>query len=563
MASQSPIVEQIAKELETVQGVYDAMLDMEEKEFAFEIDKVGLGFNYDVQNAAGHAWPLATEVSTDVSALATPRLIRLVAGQVSKLTLTGLDGWQVLSARLSLSNVHGLQAVPFDAPAVAATDHGLSVFNREEALAPPRQVHQAVVNLSGGQGVLIHEGTAFTRIGGHYDFMQSGTATVAVGRLAENISSVSRTEAPGQNQIVTIETNEPLGVTVSTAEDRVLHRVPQALAKGQVADLPDLAAAINEGAKGGDVTLNILAQSNGVLTLSGSLTRRRHATGFVDPAPVPDTALSNWAPLIVTPAGPPGNSANAVTTLAVTARVSGPVVAGLRQAAAVPARVVLRPHARLHVAQPFNAPVAVDGTPLAVSGLWLFAAAPPEEVARIAVALTEWDASTGAPGAIRAAAQAELPPGQSDYDALPGGLFARWVPFEDEVMIDPPDQGKRMALELSQASGPVALIEAPLSLPTLQRALYRDVRRSNAWSARRFGAAQKALMFELGMPAQSGAPARLTVSSAGGTAHLLVPSEGAGETVTSAPHGPLTLSANAALTLDEITAETATPQQEG
>lgn len=477
-------------------------------------------------------------------------------GQVSTLTLTGLSGWRFDAATLNMEVRGPRIAISLSASPLVydfLEDH-YDRFLASVQFEPARYIHSILaVNRGPISGVVWRQGDDSDD---HTAFHYSAPATAQAIRINGKVDEIQdvvlgRVLLPGEPAILV--DNEAMGLAISTAEDRLLHRAPQTLTSGQSALTPNLADTLNAVA-GDEVTLNLMSQSDCVIFIRGSLQRRRATEGFASEVPAL-LEISPWGAERFTPIQA-ASSGTQTTVLSGKIRKSGPARVGLTESSES-GRQILRAHPRLRLVQPFQPLAVPEEESVTFSGMWLLIDSPPAESGQLTVQIASWDALRGVAGDTLARATATLEPGLSNFESGPDGLLAAWIPFDEPWTLDPDQQAVLHALTVSEVDGPVPLVEAPLSHSRLSPALFRDAARTEALSERRFAGQSKALLFDLGRDEES---ASLTFVSGGMTSTVTAGPSFEAFSI-ALPHSDISLHASSGVEIEELRAETFTAAQ--
>ncbi|MEM6621917.1 MAG: hypothetical protein AAF674_06780 [Pseudomonadota bacterium] len=436
--------------------------------------------------------PVELEMAVDRARTGDWLLIR--AGEVTRLTLTGLEDWVFEDVTLTLENrLTRMAATPttaplvFDQPATGGQFYGAARFD------PPRFVQRVLMQSSVFSTVNIVADWAYRP---SYAYSLGDVRDFVVNAKVSEIGVMAVAD-PGDNlDLAIVQENAPTGLSVSTADDRLLHRAPQILAYQQNAVTPDLSDTFNSAAEESDtITLNLMSQADCVIFFKLDYGRRRVASGF-DPELPKEIMLSPWQPTWLYPVIAEEDEIQR-THFQAKLRATGPVRLGLAEDLGDgPSSIVADP--RLRLVQPFQPIATAEAQPMTLPGVWLGLMEPPEAETRLTVEMTKWDPKARQVGEALATKAATLLPGLSNYEVGPGGLSMAWIPFETPLVRDPKDQTMVHALVLSEIDGPARLVELSRRKAQLSAALYRDAARSDRLSPRRFGTAEKVLMFDVG-----------------------------------------------------------------
>lgn len=498
--------------------------------------------------------PYPTEaLSLALDSIGSGGWLLIRAGQVSTLTLTGLSGWRFDAAALGME-VRGprIAISPSAAPLVYDFVEGFfDAYTTKVRFEPARYVHSILaVNRGPISGVTWRQGEDNDD---HTAVHNSAPATAELVRINGKVDELQdvvlgQTFFPGEPAILI--DNEAMGLALSTAEDRLLHRAPQTLTPGQSAVTPNLADTLN-ASTGDEITLNLMSQSDCVIFITGSLQRRRAAAGFT--SEVPELLeLSPWTGESRT-AVPATSSDPQTTLLSGKVRKTGPARMGLTEDSTSGLQIV-RAHPRLRLVQPFQPLASPAEQPITLSGIWLLIASPPEESGQLTVQCATWDARRGSAGEPLTRASVSLEPGLINYETGPDGLLAAWLPFDEAWILDPDQQTVLHALTISEIDGPVPLVEAPLGHPRLSTALFRDAGSAETLSERKFAGKNKALLFDLGREEEA---ASLTFT-AGGVTQTIAAGPAFEAFETSLPQGDVTIEAEAGVEIEKLSAATST-----
>lgn len=507
-----------------------------------------------LRNHVSHDVNASLEQTLALSDLQDGTDLRLAAGQVSKLTITGLADWRFINAQLTFTNTSARYAMP----------------------APGSIVHQSTNNLYGGDyarigqiepPVFVHSFVTESKFGSFSTLTSTENAVTGVAILAYDapaiearninakINSVSSYFSSGDligNRAALIIDNAPAGIAVSTAEDQILHRIVQALAVDQSATTPDLSETFNTAATTGTLTLNILSQSNGILHVTGTQQRTRFAIGHSPD--MAEFAITPWQSAVIAPVKPDPDLPQ-TTRITGTLRATGPAHLGLMET--TPSAFQIHAHPRLRLAQPFQPKGDHAETPITITGCWLMLEEAPQSEGTLTLAVHKWDSAKNTTGAEICTTTATISPALMDHDIGPEGRVAAWLPFTMPWVLDTPEQSLLHGLVLSAIDGNLRLLETPHNHPRLQPLLSKDIRRDTGWTQRNFGASAKALVFELGYTTPSDTIGTLTVSSLGDTKSVAVHKA---ETAFSAilKSGDVTLSSDVNLKIEKLSCETET-----
>ena len=509
-------------------------------------------YNLALRNHVSHDVNAGLEQTLALTDLQDGTDLQLAAGQVSKLTITGLADWRFLNAQLTFTNTSARYAMPAPGTIVPQTANGSSSAEHDRIgqIEPPVFVHSFITESKSGSFSMLTS-TENGVIGVpilHYD--APAVETRSVNAKIKSVSSHFYGANLIGNRAALIIDNAPAGIAVSTAEDQILHRIVQTLAPGQSATTPDLADTFNEATGSGTLTLNILSQSNGILHIAGGQQRTHFATGHS-----PDSAefvVTPWHPARVTPVKADPDLPQ-MTRISGTLRATGPAHIGLLETG--PSAFQIHPHPRLRLAQPFQPMGDHRETPLTVTGCWLMLEEPPDTEASLTLAIHEWDSARNAAGVEINSTTAKISPALMDHDKGPDGLVAAWVPFTTPWVLDTPAHTLLHGLVLSAIDAPLRLLETPHSHPRLRPLLSKDIRRDTGWNQRNFGASAKALVFEFGYTTPSDVKGVLTLSSTGDTQSVTV-QKAETEFSVMLKTGEITLGSDVGLAIENLHCET-------
>lgn len=505
-----------------------------------------------------------SEVSISIAELAAEgATIRIPAGGVAPLTITGLGDWTYLSASLTISIVGSKMALPLE---LAQTSPGPEGFfaSYDVQFATPTYVHGLVSrydNLSSARALMLTSyATSLLSVGADEDV---GSIAVTppmqfnahlpqfdfVGATVHKLSLATLIDFQALPYVTAILPNTAQMLSLSSAEDRVLHQVPLTLGTGDIAETADLADYLNEGVAQADQSalLRLSSRSDCVVHLRLSAHRRYEAEGIMgDPLTAPLT-VSPWMSAQIEPVQSVGIAP--IVALAAEVKSDGPVQVGLRETSGAALQgIALPPRAAL--LQPFTLPGGTDAA-RRFAGVWLCLSAPPATSETLTMQIAPYDPTTQSAGDPLVTAQAGISERQMDLVPIGDGLFAHWIPFETPWEVDTPDISAAYAVILADLSGPLPLIEVARSSPNLSAAMTRDFARSNRWAQRGFGAVDKALLFELGEIAE-GVPAQLTVWSGAAQQSVAVGNAPQDIVVELAQNGPLVFASERAVTVDVV-----------
>lgn len=475
------------------------------------------------QTAAGAA-PAPIESTMPITQMRqSGAVLRVPAGGAARLTLTGLAGWTFSDTHLAIQPYGENVALPLNLPHNTpgpTIDQKTYAAARSLPLSPPLFVKSLIyryrakpVRKNGlyelhGIGDLLQvtsDGVDKTyKIASAHPDDSQPSQSVFIGGTVSELTVLQASDHTTPFLITAILPNIGDGLSVAAADDRVLHQVPRKLSFGDAATTSDLSETLNSGED--SVELLIKARSGCALNLSLTTRRAKTSSGTQDTLADP-LIITPWAPVVLRPTPPAAGSFS--TTLSGIARVNGPARAGLLEIAtrADCQRIQLPP--RVSLAQPFSLS-NTGNLGRRFSGLWLMLSDAPTHDVTLVAKITRFDPETG-PGETLAKAMVTVPKRQMDLIPVQDGIFAFWAKLETELVIDTPQLADTLAVLISDVSGPVSLLEAPRTNSALMPALWRDFSRSDRWQTRRFGASDKALMFELGETGDH--PARLNVTS--------------------------------------------------
>ncbi|MEM0987403.1 MAG: hypothetical protein AAGK00_00880 [Pseudomonadota bacterium] len=436
--------------------------------------------------------PVELEMAVDRARTGDWLLIR--AGEVTRLTLTGLEDWVFEDVTLTLENrLTRMAATPTTAPLVFDKPDNSDLSYGAARFDPPRYIQRVLMQSSTFSTAVIASDAPYQPM---YPFNVGEVRDFPVSAKVSELG-IQTWGDPGSNlELAIVQENAPTGLSVSTADDRLLHRAPQILAYQQSAVTPDLSDTFNPAAEEGDkITLNLMSQADCVVFFKLDYGRRRVVSGFTPELPK-EVVLSPWEPTWLYPLNAEDDDIQR-THFQAKLRATGPVRLGLAEDLGDgPSSIVADP--RLRLVQPFQPMATAEAQPMTLPGVWLGLMEPPEAETRLTVELTTWDPKARQVGEPLATKAATLPPGLSNYEVGPGGLSMAWIPFETPLVRDPKDQTLVHALVLSEIDGPARLVELARRKAQLSAALYRDAARSDRLSPRRFGTAEKVLMFDVG-----------------------------------------------------------------
>ncbi len=451
--------------------------------------------------------------SADLQTLTSGVYLRLHANQPATLVLTDRAGWFFESFTLNISNTTSVIHYPLNVDPQPGDAVGQSKFLHE--FPSPVYVQRVIIEDDSRATVLLNN--AGSSVGFHPMYVMyipvsdpvhfsqpvlySQSAGVDVTRIEMNASG--QTPLSDSLRASVLLPNRPQNIRLNTADDRVLHAVPNLLGNGDAIDVPDLAAEVNAGTDAG-YTIRITSQTEAVVFIKASATRHRRAEGWTHEGPKAEAGsviLSSWSAAEIAPAMP--DTAAAVRhQIAAEVALKGPVRAQFFEtiwADGMTARVSLSP--RLKYLQPLRLQTAAADVPQQIEGVWLIVDALPETTT-VHVALREYDLSIEQPGAVLAEVNATLPDTLAEYTQTPSGHLAFWQAFPAPVPIDGPRLADFLALEVSAQDGPAAFVEVPLAaMELLAPARSLDLSRDTRWRARRFFSSPKVLLFDLGFVA--------------------------------------------------------------
>lgn len=497
------------------------------------------------------AYP-STQTALALDKLTDGGWMLLRAGQVSKLTLTGLDGWTFDHADLNLQ-LRGPQIAipPTPAPIIYnEIELGLGVgYQGTVRFEIPRFIHK-IISVNRG----VFSGLSYRADETYRDHFNDGglstsTTILTVNQKVAEISDWAVIVGPFTGSPQIIVDNQAMGLAISSAQDRLLHRAPQTLTAGQSAITPNLAEAFNQ-AGSDELTLNLMSQSDCVVYISGNLQRRRVVTGYTSSVP-PSLTTSPWNTLSLIPNSVPSGGPQ-TTLITGKAKRTGPERLGLTTSNSA-SRLVLRAHPRLRIVQPFQPFVAKGQAPVTLNGLWLLLANAPETEGKLTVQIAPWDARRSVAGDPVARKTATLSPGLSNYETGPDGLLAAWIPFDEPWVIDPDQQPLLHAFTLSEVDAALPLVETAQNHAQLSPALYRDAGRTESLTQRRFGGVAKALMFDLGRDDP-------TATLGLGSAQVEI-GPAFQDFAVALPHGTVLTTSDAAIEIEDLSATTTTAVQ--
>lgn len=537
-------------------NVVQRELEVRQRDLAVDVERANqIAFLIDplaplIETLVEHPAYPQTELSLSVDTLGNGGWLLLRAGQVSTVTLTGLTGWRFDSASLNAETRGPRIAIPASPAPLVYDSPDDSIFHARVRFEPARYVHSVLVVARQFTGISIRPNEQITRTWPDRNGAIQAQVIDVRRKVDEIEDAYLLSTRPPRNWVMVVD-NVAMGLAISTAEDRLLHRAPQALTDGQSATTPNMADVLN-GAGGDSVTLNLMSQSDCVLFLSGSIARRRAAEGF-QTAPEDPLILGPWSgvPLLPNPASSPVSQ---TTHLRGKLKRSGAARLGLTQEITA-GRQILRAHPRLHYVQPFQPLAEAEPQTVTLAGLWLLLDRTPEEDATLSIQIGLWDDRLNAAEEAVTRASATLPAGLSAYEpGGPGGLLPIWIPFDTPWELDPDDQPLLHALTLTDIDGPAGLVETALAHARLLPAMYRDVSRSGSLAKRSFAGVDKALLFDLGRTVDA---ASLVIEHGGGAVTVPASDAFAAFDVT-VPRGPLMLGTTSGIEIEGLTADTAT-----
>ncbi len=501
----------------------------------------------------------ARDVTLALSDLGTGAQIELAAGQVSKLTITGLTDWHFLAAALTLTNPSRLFAMPLtgtvEPPEQAAGQ--ASYRTRTARIDPPQYVYRIITEATDYTGFTIDLASENGYSLPAQYFWGPYIRTIQTSEMVKGFSTYFI--GPDQSRIraSAIIDNLPAGIAISTAQDQILHRIAQKLAYEQAAITPDIAAALNDADD--EITLNIFSQTDGVVHISGQHKRIRQTIGYQPESPV--QTVSPWQTLAIQPSVFAGNTPQ-TTTFSAKVQAKGAAHLGLLNRADT--RQGIYPHPYMHLAQPFQPMAEARAVPITITGCWLLVEHPPEADAALTLAIHRWDAKNNVPGQLITKTTSNVSAALMDHSKGPDGMIGAWVKFSEPWVLDTPDQAALHCLVLSEVQTPLRLSEALLTHARLLPLMSQDIRRDKAWIKRDFGAAAKVLMFELGYETEQETKGILRISHRTGTVEIAV-SARSESFVTTFQSGSITLSSDLPVELSDVscTSQSAAPQIAG
>ena len=506
--------------------------------------------------------PAPTELSRSLTALTDAgAILRVPAGGTASLEVSGLQDWHYDDAMFGIA-MHGANmALPLtltrnepgpDNKAAALTLSptppvfmGTVIYRYEKTKAFRSDASSNDKLLLEVEDETIEESMP----------LPAGKATIQVQEtyIGGSVSKVSLLQGLSHDatpQITAILPNTGDGLRISRDDDRSLHQVPRKLVPGDSAETADLADYLNEKVAAGEdrAAFLISSRTDCVLKLDLQITRRRKATGQMGDEASETLTLTPWKPESISPKLPAGD--DVTVTLTASPDADGPALTGLREQAMRAACQGVELPRRVSLLQPFTLPGG-DGAARRFAGVWLCLSGPPASTETLQIDIKTFAPETQTVGDTLASAKAEISARQMDLEEIGAGLFAQWAAFDAPLEIDVPDLENDLALILSDATGPIPLLECSLTLPQLQPALSRNMGRSDRWVQRRFGHSTKALMFELGETSDA-VPATLQVESGAFRQTITITPDADEVTVTLPGQGQIALSANRHLVLDKL-----------
>ncbi len=468
-------------------------------------------------SAAGAA-PARTDTSKSVTELAAQGLpLRIPAGGSATLSITDVAGWHYDSAVLTLTTYGANVALPLP---LTGSSPGPSNFAAVQTFLPKQPVFVASLiygyvglqligaSVNSKDKLVLEVDGVKTDPAWSLTLTSNGKrqsyATKHVGGHLAKLTLLQSVAHAVEPWITAILPNVAEGLVVAQDDDRVLHSVPRALPVNEAAQTSDLSSYFNASAEAGSAPaiLRISARTDCCVSVKLSYRRRRLAEGVSGDALPETVALSPFEPAVLAPSLPLGDSVQ--TTVSARATAIGPALLGVGPTAAPATWQTVALPPRTALMQPFTLPQTAAPAPLRLTGIWLGLTEPPADAETLHVDICRFDADSRAPGPALITEKIEISAREMDLTRLEtvpdAPVFLHWAEFETPLEIDTADLAEPLALVLRDQSGPIPLIEvpAPVSGP-LMPALWRNLARSDRWQARRFGAAEKVLLFELGI----------------------------------------------------------------
>lgn len=488
-------------------------------------------------------------------ALADGVLVRLPAGRAAVLTVTGLEGWhhdhlglvvEVPSDRVALP-LTGEDRPRAGPPPFVVAGRSLAWMERVCAFAAPLYLRRVVVEATTPVMVALESPDH-----GPYGLERAAPPAPRIGTIEAAVSQLTLMWSAGQTapRAAAILSNAPANLLLADGADRPLHRVAGTLRHGDVAQTPDLSA----GVRGDRMVVRLTSQTEGVVRLRARWRRHRRAEGWqrVDAA-APEAGplrVGVWDAPVVRPDAPPAAVGQVRTQLTAGLRADGPVRAGLCPPADPGAAMPLALAPRRVLAQPFRLAAAPAREGVRIAGVWLLLADRPAAPTALTLGLGRFDAAGGPGAPSLAEARVTLPPEAAGYEAVAGGGLAFWAAFDRPVPIDGPDLHRDHAVLVSGRDGPARLLEVALPQGgALGAACDGALGGPPVWRRRRFGAAAKALLCDLGLEATESAPGRLEIA---GQAVTLAP--GVSRLALEVAQAPLPIRSSRAVALTELQA---------
>ncbi|WP_342078147.1 hypothetical protein [Yoonia sp. SS1-5] len=514
-----------------------------------------------IANTHPDTYGAVTEINTSIDALtSTGAIVRVPAGGSASLTIEGLADWHFDAAALDLDPLGRNMGLPID---LGERQPGPPAYTSGFSYAPsqPLFINQIVYRYGLRPPVLgpliTHSPLNLIELAHGGDPLRyfvsaaqpdnsQDTQQGFVGAVVNKITVSEAIQYPADLLLTAIIPNKGDGLSIASADDRVLHQVPRTVLPGDVASSTDLSGYLNDQVAAGtqDATFRISSRTDCVLHIKMRAIRRR-----VDEGPdTDDLTLSPWQPTILTPNIPTGTGVEVILTAS--ARASGPALVGLREPVTPDLCQGVRLGSRAALLQPFTLPDS-SGAAYRFPGIWLCLTGAPAAPETLKASITTYDPETMTAGDPLATVTTDISDRQIDLADLGNGIFAHWAAFDSPLEIDIPDLTGQFALLLAEASGPIPLIETAVTRPNLKPALSRNFARSDRWSVRNFANSAKALMWELGDDTP-GQPGTLTATSGSTTATIIIPDNTTDVSVTLPAASALTLQADRAIALEKI-----------
>lgn len=436
-----------------------------------------------------------TQAIIDIADLTNSTVhLRVPAGRLAKVTISGLQGLHITDMTLTLQVVGNYMALPLPLnPLPGSSD---SFWATDIPIFVTSLISRASFSKSGsGEMVATVDGQDETLpLCKHLPLCEHLPLSRQKNPICGKLSKIIvREDAPSQTstRITALVPNVCSGLRLSGVEDQTLHQYPRQLQNAESLTTPDLSDYLNEQSANDSATLQLSSLTDCVLVISAEASFH-HDDEEETPSPH-SVALYPWHTLYLDAAV---SETDAKTRVLLDAKETGAQPLGFHTSQGTLVGVHIGPRQNLLQPLHLSAPLP-DGKEMA--GVWLFFNTPPQRQASLDLTLTTFDADQMQNEETLAHAWVNFDPLKDKMQKADDKTWYLWIPFDHPVPAQNLELFDALAIILSDVSQGLDLLERPLTNDQLSPALSRDFMNSDLWRQRRFGSNAKALIFDLGV----------------------------------------------------------------